>query len=56
MTHHVQCDSVMASLRAVHNLTVVAGFLFLSMYVAVWISDMVLNFCVCLREGELLVV
>jgi hypothetical protein len=34
MMHHVQCGSIRASLHAVHNLAVVAGSLFLSLFVA----------------------
>jgi hypothetical protein len=42
---HTQCACVRASLRVVHDLAEVAALLFLSMCAALWIDDMVLNFC-----------
>jgi hypothetical protein len=42
---HTQCGCVWASLCALHDLAEVVVLLFLSLCDALWINDMVLNFC-----------
>jgi hypothetical protein len=52
ITCHSYCGSFWASLRVVRDLAIVTGPLFLSLFVALWIDDMILSFCVWLMEDE----
>jgi hypothetical protein len=52
ITGHVQCDSFRASLCVVRDLTIIDGLLILILFVALWVDDMVLNFCVLLEKDE----